>query len=94
VLVTVLLAGVLRPAAEGAAKLELEVADGADLGAVLDLLDARYPALGRRLRDERQVLRRYVNVYLDGEECRRLDGADTAIVDGVEIQVIPSVAGG
>jgi molybdopterin converting factor small subunit len=92
--VTVLLSGVLRPAAEGAAKLELEIADGADLGAVLDLLAARYPALDRRLRDERQRLRRYVNVYLDGEECRRLDGAGTAIADGVQIQVIPSVAGG
>lgn len=91
---TVLLAGVLRPAAGGARQLDVEVTDGADLGAVLDLLDARYPLLGRKLRDEQRRLRRYVNFYIDGEECRRLDGADTAITDGVEIQVIPSVAGG
>jgi sulfur-carrier protein len=92
--VTVLLSGALRPAAGGSARLGVDIADGADLGAVLDVLDDRYPALARRLRDERRVLRRYVNVYLDGEECRRLDGLDTVIADGVEIQVIPSVAGG
>jgi len=92
--VTVLLAGVLRPAADGAARLDVEVTEGADLGAVLDLLAARYPLLGRRLRDEQRRLRRYVNVYVDGEECRRLDGAGTALTDGAEIQVIPSVAGG
>jgi molybdopterin converting factor small subunit len=92
--VRVLLAGVLRPAADGAAKLDVDVTDGADLGAVLDVLDARYPMLGRKLRDEQSRLRRYVNVYVDGEECRRLDGAATALTDGAEIQVIPSVAGG
>jgi molybdopterin converting factor small subunit len=92
--VTVLLSGVLRPSAGGAARLDVEVAEGADLRTVLDQLDARYPALGRRLRDERRLLRRYVNVYLDGEECRRLDSLDTAVTDGAEIQVIPSVAGG
>ena len=92
--VTVLLAGVLRSAADGAKRLDVEVTDGADLGAVLDLLDARYPLLGRKLRDEQYRLRRYVNIYVDGEECRRLDGSATALADGVEIQVIPSVAGG
>jgi len=92
--VTVLLAGVLRSAADGAKQLNVEVTDGADVGAVLDLLDARYPLLGRKLRDEQQQLRRYVNIYVDGEECRRLDGSATALTDGVQIQVIPSVAGG
>lgn len=92
--VRVLLAGVLRSSAGGAARLDVELADRADLGALLDLLDARFPGLGRRLRDERRGLRRYVNFYLDGEECRRLAGADTTIVDGAEIQVIPSIAGG
>ncbi|HEX9335581.1 MAG TPA: MoaD/ThiS family protein [Pseudonocardiaceae bacterium] len=92
--VTVLLAGVLRPAADGAAKLDVEVTEPADLGAVLDLLAGRYPVLGRKLRDEQRRLRRYVNFYIGDEECRRLDGAETALTDGAEIQVIPSVAGG
>jgi molybdopterin converting factor small subunit len=92
--VSVLLAGVLRPAADGAARLDVDVTEDADLGALLDLLEARYPLLGRRLRDEQRQLRRYVNFYVDGEECRRLDGTETALTDGIEIQVIPSVAGG
>ncbi|HWE91002.1 MAG TPA: MoaD/ThiS family protein [Pseudonocardiaceae bacterium] len=91
--VTVLLAGVLRPAASGAARLDIRVDDGT-VGAVLDVLADRFPLLDRKLRDERRVLRRYVNIYVDGEECRRLAGADTVVVDGTEIQVIPSVAGG
>jgi sulfur-carrier protein len=46
------------------------------------------------LRDERGELRRYVNVYVDGEECRRLEGLGTPVTDRTEILVIPSVAGG
>ncbi|WP_073488739.1 ubiquitin-like small modifier protein 1 [Streptoalloteichus hindustanus] len=92
--VVVLLAGVLRPSADGKSRLEVDFAAGATLGAVLDRLAERYPALDRRLRDEHGGLRRYVNFYVDGEECRRLDGAETPVGPGVEIQIIPSVAGG
>ena len=92
--VTVLLPGVLRSAAGGAARLDVDVAEPATLGTMLDQLADRYPALDRRLRDERGVLRRYVNFFLDGEECRRLRGRDSTLADGMEINVIPSVAGG
>ncbi|RZS44780.1 molybdopterin synthase subunit MoaD [Herbihabitans rhizosphaerae] len=92
--VTVLLPGVLRQHAGGSAKLDVELADGATLGALLDVLAADHPALDRRLRDERRLPRRYVNVYLDGVECRTLLGIDSPLADGVEVQVIPSVAGG
>ncbi|HEX4725144.1 MAG TPA: MoaD/ThiS family protein [Pseudonocardiaceae bacterium] len=91
--VTVLLADRFRSAADGAAELSVEVTEQADLGAVLDLLDARYPTLGGALRDERHELRVDVGIYVDGTECRNLDGADTALTDGAEIQVVPSVAG-
>ncbi|AHH94649.1 MoaD/ThiS family protein [Kutzneria viridogrisea] len=93
-LVVLLLPGVLRPHAGGNAKLEVEVGEPATVGALLDVVAARYPLLERRLRDERRVLRRYVNVYVGGEECRQLNGADTALTEGAEVQVIPSVAGG
>jgi sulfur-carrier protein len=93
-LVTVLIPGVLRGETAGAGRLSVEVADGARLGALLDELAARYPRLDRRLRDEQGTLRRHVNLYVDGEECRRLAGADTVLGAGAELQVIPSVAGG
>ncbi|KAA2253899.1 MoaD/ThiS family protein [Solihabitans fulvus] len=92
--VTVLLPGVLRPAVGGAPELTVELTDRATLGAALDQLAERFPALNRRLRDETGSLRRYVNFYVDGEECRHIDGADTELADGAEVQVIPSVAGG
>ncbi|HEX6342662.1 MoaD/ThiS family protein [Umezawaea sp.] len=92
--VVVLVPGVLRSVVNGNAKLELDVAEAATLGATLDVLAAQYPLLDRRLRDERSALRRYVNFYVDGEECRRLAGTETVLHDNCELQVLPSVAGG
>ncbi|CRK58902.1 FIG038648: MoaD and/or ThiS families [Alloactinosynnema sp. L-07] len=92
--VTVLLPGVLRAIADGQAKLELDAPVPATLAGVLDVVAERYPGLGRRLRDENRALRRYVNFYVDGEECRYLGGADAPVAADAEIQVIPSVAGG
>ncbi|CAL9619484.1 Sulfur carrier protein CysO [Actinosynnema sp. ALI-1.44] len=92
--VTVLLPGVLRPAAGDQSSLELDLPEPATLGAVLDELSRRHPLLDRRLRDERSTLRRYVNFYVDGEECRRLDGPSTVLRPNAEIRILPSVAGG
>ena len=92
--VTVLLPGVLRAKADDQAKLDIEVSEPATLGSLLDVLAERYPALERRLRDEQSTLRRYVNFYVDGEECRFSGGADTVLRDATEVQIIPSVAGG
>lgn len=93
-MITVLLPQVLRAKADGQAKLEIDAPDPATLAGVLDAVCERYPALERRLRDENRALRRYVNFYVDGEECRYLGGADTPVAADAEIQVIPSVAGG
>ncbi|RJQ79702.1 MoaD/ThiS family protein [Pseudonocardiaceae bacterium YIM PH 21723] len=92
--ITVLLPQVLRPNAGGAGRLTVDMADGATMGALLDALARDHPGLDRRIRDEQGGLRRYVNFYVDGEECRRLAGSDTELKDGTEVQIIPSVAGG
>jgi molybdopterin converting factor small subunit len=88
----VLVPGVLRADAGGEPRLQVD-ADGS-LGAVLDEVGRRWPRLERRIRDEQGVLRRYVNVYVDGEDCRRSGGLDTPVPATAEIQVLPSVAGG
>lgn len=93
-MIEILVPGALRAEAAGESRLSLELPDGGTLAAVLDALGTRWPRLERRIRDERGELRRYVNVYVDGEDCRRLDGQATAVPDGAEIQVLPSVAGG
>lgn len=92
--VTVRLPGVLRPKADDQARFDVDLPEAATLGALLDEVAARYPALERRLRDEQAGLRRYVNFYVDGEECRFSGGPDTVLKDGGEVQIIPSVAGG
>ncbi len=92
--VTVFLPQVLRASAGGAARLEVDVTGAATLGEVLDEIALRYPALERRLRDERRTLRRYVNFYVDGEECRALGGSGAEVAEHAEIRVLPSVAGG
>lgn len=92
--VTVLVPGALRVDAAGESKVSVELGDGGVLGDVLDALAALHPRIDRRLRDEQGVLRRYVNIYVDGEECRRGGGLDTPVKPTSEVQILPSVAGG
>lgn len=90
--VTLVLPGVLRADAGGASRLPVDAAGS--LSAVLDEVATQWPRLERRIRDEQGQLRRYVNVYVDGEDCRATGGLVTPVADGAEVQVIPSVAGG
>jgi molybdopterin synthase sulfur carrier subunit len=93
VTVQVLLPGALAPSAGGARRLDVDVPAGT-VGALLDALAAEHPLLGRRLRDETGALRRFVNVYVDGEDVRWDGGLTAAVPDGSVVQVLPSVAGG
>jgi uncharacterized protein (TIGR00369 family) len=90
--VQVVVPAALRGEVGGASRVPVESAGS--LRAVLDEVEQRWPRLGRRIRDEQGELRRYVNVYVNGEDCRTLQGQDTPVADGAEVQVIPSVAGG
>ncbi len=61
---------------------------------VLDGLFARFDELRTRISDEDGSLRRFVNVYLAGEDIRFLDGLQTPVADGAELTILPAVAGG
>jgi sulfur-carrier protein len=89
--VTVKIPTQLRAAAGGESEAELE---GATVREVLDSLYERYDGLSERLSDESGSLRRFVNVYLSGEDIRFLDGLDTPVDDGAELTILPAVAGG
>jgi molybdopterin converting factor small subunit len=69
-------------------------AEGADLAAVLDDLDASYNGIKGRILDEAGQLRRFVNVYVGNDDVRFLDNLKTPTPDGTQISVIPAVAGG
>ncbi len=91
--VQVVLPGVLAALAGGARHLDLS-AGGGTLADVLDALGAEHPMLGRRIRDETGQVRRFVNVYVDGDDVRFRGGLTAPVPDGAEVQVLPSIAGG
>jgi sulfur-carrier protein len=86
--------GSLRQFTDGESTIELALADGASVADLLEALSAAKPALARRLRDEQGDLRRYVNIYVDGEDARRSGGLSAPVPAGAEVLVLPSVAGG
>lgn len=67
---------------------------GSTVAEVLDDLDASYPGIAQRLLDENGRLRRFVNLYLDEEDVRFLDGLSTPVTDSSRLSIIPAVAGG
>ena len=91
--VQVVLPGVLADLAGGSKHLDLDP-PGSTLADLLDELADRHPMLGRRIRDETGQVRRFVNVYVDGDDVRFTQGLATPVRDGAEVQVLPSVAGG
>jgi molybdopterin converting factor small subunit len=89
--VSVRIPTILRTYTDGAAEVSGE---GGTLREVLQKLDVDYPGIGGRILDETGKIRRFVNVYVGEEDVRFVDGLDTATPDGVQISVIPAVAGG
>lgn len=68
--------------------------EGEHLRDVIDFLEERFPGFEDRLCDEKGELRNFVNVYVNGEDVRFLQGLETELKDGDEISVVPAVAGG
>ena len=81
----------LRAAAGGEAETQV---DGTTVQEVLDRLFERFDDLRVRIYDDDGSLRRFVNVYVAGEDIRFLDGLATAVSDGAELTILPAVAGG
>ena len=92
--VTVLIPTLLRQYTEGQALMTLELGEGDDVAMLLDHLGESRPLLDQRIREESGVLRRYVNIYVDGEDVRRLDRLATSVPAGATVMIMQSVAGG
>ncbi|MFA1551905.1 MoaD/ThiS family protein [Actinomadura chokoriensis] len=69
-------------------------AEGTTLRAVVADLEASYSGVSARILDDAGKIRRFVNVYVGDEDVRFADGLDTPTPDGVQISIIPAVAGG
>ena len=92
--INVLLPSVLQPLAGGQSILTAPAEGAVTVQWLLDSVAGEFPALSRRLRDETGAVRRYVNIYVNGNEIRRLQGLGTEVTPGQEVLIIQSVAGG
>jgi molybdopterin synthase sulfur carrier subunit len=89
--VTVLIPTPLRRFTGGEAKV---VVAGSSVGEVLDALESAYPGIGERLRDDSGQIRRFVNVFVNGQNIRDGQGVETRLAGGDEVGIIPAMAGG
>lgn len=88
--VTVRIPSPLRPLTGGASAVECEPGTVREL---IEQVDSRHAGFRDRVMQDEQ-LRRFVNVFVAGEDVRFADGVDTAVSDGQEVTILPAVAGG
>ena len=81
----------LRAATDGVAELNVEAAT---VLLLIEDLESRYPAIRGRLRDDAGEMRRFVNLYVNGEDVRFREGLGTNLKSGDELSIVPAVAGG
>jgi molybdopterin synthase sulfur carrier subunit len=89
--ITVRIPTPLRRVTDGQDKVDTE---GTTVRQIIDSMESQYPGIKERLCDEDGNLRNFVNVYVNGEDVRFLDGVDSETGDGDEISIVPAVAGG
>jgi len=61
---------------------------------MIDSVETRYPGFRARLCEETGALRRFINIYVNGEDVRFLDNLATRVADGAEVSIVPAIAGG
>jgi sulfur-carrier protein len=88
---TVRIPPVLRPETGGASEVE---AGGSTVGEALRSLAGAHPGTERQLFSQDGELNRYVNIYLNDEDVRVLDGLETSLSEGDAIVILPAMAGG
>ena len=89
--ITVRIPTPLRRVTDGQDKVNTE---GATVREIIDSMENQFPGIKERLCDENGDLRNFVNVFVNGEDVRFLEGIDSAAGDGDEISIVPAVAGG
>jgi sulfur-carrier protein len=69
-------------------------AKGKDVGELVEDLERQFPGLRDRLCDETGDFRKFINVYVNQEDVRFLDGLQSVVKDGDEVSIVPAIAGG
>jgi len=65
-----------------------------DISGLIEELNLQYPGFKERICDENNALRRFINIYVNGEDIRFLQGQQTKVEDGAEVSIVPAIAGG
>jgi molybdopterin synthase sulfur carrier subunit len=68
--------------------------EGGTVNELISALDAKYPGIGERLLDAQGNVRRFVNIYVNGEDIRFLQDKATPVKPGEEVSIVPAIAGG
>ena len=89
--VLVLIPAPLRRYTGGEAKV---TASGTTVAELIGNLDATYPGIRDRIVESDGEIRRFVNVFVNGNNVRKLDGVNTAVKEGDEVGIVPAMAGG
>jgi molybdopterin converting factor small subunit len=71
----------------------IEVSPGT-INEMIESVETRYPGFRARLCEDSGALRRFINIYVDGEDVRFLDNLATRVTDGAEVSIVPAIAGG
>jgi molybdopterin synthase sulfur carrier subunit len=72
----------------------VEISDPGTVTGLVESLEQQYPGMGTRLRGDDGSLRRFINIYVNDEDIRFLQGADTPLKDGDQVSIVPAIAGG
>ena len=81
----------LRALTKGAAEVQ---ADAANVNDLIEVLERQFPGLKERLVEDGGELRRFINIYINQEDIRFLQGATTSLKQGDEVSIVPAIAGG
>jgi MoaD family protein len=90
-MITVRIPTPLRPYTEGISEIQV---NGKNVGEALQALTSDYPAVRNHLFTEENDLRSFVNLFLNDEDVRHLEGVQTPLREGDRLMIIPSIAGG
>ncbi len=69
-------------------------AEGGTIADILNNLESQYTGIKERICEESGAPRRFINIYLNEEDIRFMDGEKTSVKEGDEISIIPAIAGG
>ena len=81
----------LRPMTGGKGEVE---AQASNIQSLIASLNGQFPGIKERVCDEKGEIRRFVNIYLNEEDIRFMQGKDTPLKDGDEVSIVPAIAGG